>query len=134
CTWNNRNRWAEDQTWLAWDDPEVPPEEGQTTEIIFMNGGAEYHRITGLTGNSHEFHIVETTKRLEELTLKFVSRRNGLESLQGMKIDLLLYMKGFGSDWGYLWGGWPTTDVLTDIESDLEGYLPTVEGSFEEND
>lgn len=133
CTWSRRNRDSEDQVWLAWDDADVDPEDGQTTEIIATIGeGEEIARITGLTGTSHQFNIIETTARFTRIKLKFISRRphpdipEGIESLQGMSIDLRLYYKGYGSDYGYLWGGWPEGGALTEIEDvDLVGRLPT---------
>lgn len=131
CTWNRRNRDAEDNVWLAWDDDDVPPEDGQTTELIFLAGGTEVSRVTGLTGTSYTFDIVETTARMLNMSVKFISRRphpdipEGIESLQGMEIDLKLYIKGYGSDWGYLWGGWPEGLVLTEIEDfNANGLLP----------
>ena len=132
CSWSRRNRNAEDQVWLAWDDPDVPPETGQTTEIIILAGDEEVDRITGLTGTFYDLDLIEHTARYTKLKLKFVSRRphpdvpEGLESLQGITIDLELYMKGYGSDWDYLWGGWPEGTVLTEIEDvELMGRLPT---------
>lgn len=132
-TWSRRNRFAEDQVWLAWNDADVPPEEDQTTEIILSIGGEEFDRITGLTGTSYTLNLIEKTARFTNLDIQFISRRphpdypEGITSLQGVTINLKLYMKGFGSDWGWLWDGWPAGPVLTDIEYDAENYLPTAE-------
>jgi len=128
CTWSRRNRWAEDQTWLAWSDPDVPPEDGQTTEIILLRGSEEINRFTGLTGTSFTLNIIETTAQMLDMKLRFISRRDGFESLQGVEIALKLYIKGYGSDWGYLWGGWPEDPFLTGIESDMTGLLPGTKG------
>lgn len=136
--WSRRNRFSEDLSWLAWNDADVPPEPGQTTEIIVRAGAKEIARITGLTGTSYDFDIAQYTYTLTKITLEFISRRphpdipEGIVSLQGIKIDLLLYIKGYGSDWDYFWGGWPYTDTLTEIEdADLIGLLPTVAGTVE---
>lgn len=130
-TWSRRNRFSEDQYFYSWDEADVPPEDGQTTEIaILLPNGQEINRITGLTGTSYELDIIAWTGQFRDVTLRFVSRRNGLESLQGIEMRLLLYWKGYGSDWGRLWGGWPGNGVLTTIEDDdnMVGRLPTVQG------
>lgn len=108
CTWSRRNRNMEDQVYFRWDAPDVPPEDGQTTEIVILTlAGEEVGRIVGITGTSYDLPLFETTARMENLKLRFMSRRNGLESLQGIEIGLKLYLKGYGSDWGYAYGGWP---------------------------
>ena len=132
-SWSNRNRTMEDAVVRRWDDGDITPEPGQTTEIIVYAGTAEVGRITGLTGTTHEFDLIATTYQFERLKLKFVSRRDGFESLQGITLDLALYIKGYGSDFGMLYGGWPhsTEGVLTAVnESDL--MLPglTAEGEI----
>lgn len=132
CTWSRRNRWAEDNVYLAWDAGDVPPEPDQTTSIIVLVGDVETGRISGLTGTSHNFNIVATTETFTRLKLKFISERNGLESLQGIEIGLELYLKGYGSDWGYLWGGWPNEFALTIIEeNDAVGLLPRTSGNVD---
>lgn len=119
-TWSHRNRKMEDNVFMRWDAASVPPEDGQTTEVIVMDRGYIVERISGLTGTSYTLNIEATTARLERLTIKVVSRRNGLESLQGIEIGLYLYIKGFGSDWGYMWGGWPENPYLTDIDAAID--------------
>lgn len=133
-TWARRNRFAEDQVWLAWNDPDVPPEDDQTTEIIIMLGDTEIDRVTGLTGTSYTLPLMEKTARYTDMNFKFISRRphpdypDGITSLQGVVINLKLYMKGYGSDWDYFWGGWPEGTILTDIDDfDVQGYLPTAD-------
>lgn len=111
CTWSRRNRHMEDLVYFRWDDADVPPEDGQTTTIILLDGNAEIGRIEGIAGTSYDLELTKTTAQLEELNLKFISVRNGLESLQGIKIGLKLYLKGYGSDWGRLYGGWPEEPI-----------------------
>lgn len=131
-TWVRRNRFSEDLTWLAWNDADVPPEDDQTTEIIIMLGETEIDRVVGLTGTSYTLNIMADTAQYTDMNFKFISRRphpdypEGITSLQGMVINLKLYMKGYGSDWDYFWGGWPAGPVLSVIDDfDVEGLLPT---------
>lgn len=82
----------------------------------------EIARISGLTGTSFDLDIYDYTMQFEDLAIQVMSERDGLESLQGVVIDLSLYIKGYGSDWGYAWGGWPGTQNLDTISGDT--YLP----------
>lgn len=132
CTWSRRNRWSEDNVYLAWDAGDVPPEVGQTTTIIFKVGSVETSRITGLTGTEHTFNIVATTETFTRMSMKFISERDGLESLQGIEIGLELYLKGYGSDWDYLWGGWPSDFALTIIEDNAaRGIRPQTDANVD---
>jgi hypothetical protein len=128
-TWSRRHRMMEETVVFPWDGPDILPEDGQTTEIIVYRGmsddAPEFTRITGLTGTSAQFDIIANTGQMEDFCLKFVSRRDGLESLQGIVIQMRLYEKGYGSDWGYVYGGWPTGPGLSYIEGEIE--LPGIE-------
>lgn len=140
CSWSRRNRFTEDKSWLAWDDADVTPEIDQTTEIIIYAGDEEIDRIVGITGTSYDLDLTAHTGRLTSLRLKFISRRphpdvpEGLESLQGVTIKLRLYYKGFGSDYDYLWGGWPDLEenFMTDIEdANMVGLLGRMDGELD---
>lgn len=143
-SWANRNRKMEDSVVRRWTDGDVTPEDGQTTTILIFgssrtsaggSGGSmgpppgtaphpwgEIARISGLTGTSFDLDIYDYTMQFEDLAIQVMSERDGLESLQGVVIDLSLYIKGYGSDWGYAWGGWPGTQNLDTITGDT--YLP----------
>lgn len=150
-SWANRHREMEDTIFRKWDDGNVAPEAGQTTEIIVFAGlnrapapgvvdpaqSGEITRITGLTGTSATFDIRLETAQYEALTLMFISRRNGLQSLQGMCINLKLYFKGYGYDWGWMYGGWPDGTILTTIDDSphpqqMPGFTSTGEVLVEE--
>jgi hypothetical protein len=123
-SWSRRNRFLEENVVLPWDGGDVMPEDGQTTSILVMSGpdgtGKIISRIDDLTGTSTTFDIIVETGTLTGMSLKFISVRNGLESLQGHAINLALYIKGFGSDWGYLYGGWPKIgNIGTEFSGDL---------------
>lgn len=110
-SWSNRNRLLEDSVYRRWDEPSVVMEEGQTVEVCFWwsapgNAIPKERRVKGLTGTSYQIDVFETG-RDEQIPIKFVSVRDDLESLQGMERNVRLYRKGFGSDWGYFYGGWP---------------------------
>ena len=108
-SWSNRHRKMEDSIIRRWDEGDVAPEDGQTTEVILLAGDdTELHRYAGLTGTQTTLQIpVELSGQVESFKIKVVSRRNGMESLQGLTINLRLYRKGYGSDYGYFYGGWP---------------------------
>lgn len=108
-SWSNRHRKMEDSIIRRWDEGDVAPEEGQTTEVILMDSSEkEIYRWTGLEGTRTTLQIpVELSGQIENFKIKVVSRRDGFESLQGLTIDLRLYRKGYGSDYGYFYGGWP---------------------------
>lgn len=108
-SWSNRHRKMEDSIIRRWDEGDVVPEDGQTTEVILMDSDEkELHRWTGLEGTRTTLQIpVELSGQIENFKIKVVSRRDGFESLQGLTIDLRLYRKGYGSDYGYFYGGWP---------------------------
>ena len=106
-TWSNRNRNTEDSITRRWHDANVLPEDGQTTEIIILspNGQTEYGRVTGLTGTSYELEDSFYAPH-EDVLIEVISKRDGLESLQGHRIRLTLRTKGFGADYGMGYGGW----------------------------
>lgn len=131
-TWSNRNRTAEDTHWLSWDDEDVPAEDGQTTEIVVeTKGGTEITRIVGLTGTSYDFDIREHTGQFREVWIKFVSKRNDLYCLQAIRIGVKMYWKGYGSDFGAMWGGWPELAIMTQIaDQEVFGYLGVADGTI----
>lgn len=105
-TWSNRHRMMEDAVARRWDDVAITPEDEQTTEIILMDkDGVEISRIVGLEGNSATVAIDDFGPR-DEGRIKVVSRRDGLESLQGHELFVKFQPRGFGYDYGFGYGGW----------------------------
>lgn len=99
----------EDSVVRRWDEADVLPEDGQTTDLIitYIGGGTEtVERVTGLTGTSYTIQV-ENTGQIERLKIKAVAMRDGLESFTGHEITVQLYKKGYGSDWSHFFGGWP---------------------------
>lgn len=85
-TWENRNRLLETSQVLAWDGGSVTPEAGQTTTITTLTlGGAVISTIDGLTGTSHSLPI-STFGGAGNARVRFTSKRDGFESLQGHEI------------------------------------------------
>lgn len=139
-TWARRNRTLEDARVRLWTDPDVEPEPGQTTTILifgsrmatFGEGGSmgpptgpeekpwgEIGRIDGIVGTYHDIDIWAYTQQYEDLAIQVMSQRGEFESLQGLVIDLGLYVKGFGSDYGYAYGGWVPDDSVNRIKGVL---------------
>ncbi|MDQ0317729.1 phage tail protein [Amorphus orientalis] len=117
-TWSTRHRKMEDAVYRRWDEGDVTPETGQTTEVCFWAaepGGYEEleRRVRGLTGSSYSIDIYGTGQ-VEAFPLKVVSMRSEMESLQGIEENVRLYKKGYGSDWGYFYGGWPNPGAPDD--------------------
>ena len=78
-SWANRNRLTEDSVILKWNESTVPPEPGQTTEIILRNlNGDPIQTYTGLTGTSYTFNLPGTGRYF----LEVLSRRDGMTSFQ----------------------------------------------------
>lgn len=108
--WSNRNRFLEETVYRRWDDATVSMEDGQTVELCFWwsppgEASEDERRVKGLTGTSYSIDVFKTGQ-VERIPIKFVSKRDDLESLQGYETEVILYRKGFGSDWGYFYGGW----------------------------
>jgi hypothetical protein len=135
-TWSRRNRKLEDSVVYRWDDADLLPEDGQTTSILVYGGpdatGPLVDRIDGITGTDYDFSIIEHTATLTNLSLKFISQRDGYDSLQGLVLNLDLYIKGFGSDYGWLYGGWPASALATHVGAEIELPGITVEGVINE--
>ena len=105
-SWARRNRLMEDRIFRRWDDVDVSPEIDQTTVIFAIGSRGNRQVIQGLTGTSHSIDVWLTGQD-EKWTFRFFSMRDGLLSLQGHELEINLYPKGFGSDYGYYFGGWP---------------------------
>lgn len=55
--WANRNRIVETVTVLGYDEPEVAPEQGQTTSLEFWVQGVLHDRVEGVSGSFFDFDI-----------------------------------------------------------------------------
>jgi len=104
-TWSNRNRLLEDTVVLGWTDATVAPEAGQTTTIrVYHPNGTLLTTHAGLTGTSFSIPIAS----FDDYALgdvEVISVRDGLESLQGLRIRVKVRPFGFGDEWGEDWGG-----------------------------
>jgi hypothetical protein len=103
-TWANRNRTMEDVVVLDWDDATVIPEVGQTTSILILHPTtrAIANRVDGLTGDSYELTAGEFAG-LGSAIVKVIAVRDGLDSLQGHEIKVLI-AGGYGFAYGYNYG------------------------------
>ena len=103
-TWNNRNRVMEDSVILDWDDATVAPESGQTTSILIADPvtGTVANRIDGLTGTSYALSTGDFGG-LAFGRVKVISRRDGLDSLQGHGITVRV-KSGYGYAYGLGYG------------------------------
>lgn len=103
-TWSNRNRLTEDSQILLWTDGSVTPETGQTTTITVTDvDGNVTDTITGLTGTSYDVPLASFGGRSTGI-IRVTSERDGLESLQGHEITVLV-ASGYGYAYGYNYGG-----------------------------
>lgn len=110
-TWSNRNRLLEDSIYLKWTDPGVPMEAGQENVIALQGGAATPKFIQQGSSESYSLDVGQSG-RSNELWITYYSfLHTGVAerrlSLQAYQPKCLLYPKGYGSDWGYFWGGWP---------------------------
>ena len=115
-SWSTRNRTTEDTIYTKWNDTTVNPEPNQTTSICTDYNTSNEKRIRNLTAEQYVVDVFKTG-RMETYHLKFIAERkfgedHSLDSLQGIEPTAYLYKKGFGSDWGFFYGGWPDEDIF----------------------
>lgn len=103
-TWANRNRLMEDAIILDWDDAPVDPEDGQTTTALILNPEtrAVVNRVDAGSGNSFALPTGEFAG-LSRGIVKLVATRDGLDSLQGYEISVVVN-GGYGYAYGYDYG------------------------------
>ncbi|MEY9098905.1 hypothetical protein ABIA24_001814 [Sinorhizobium fredii] len=94
--WARRNRVTEDSQILAWDASDVTPETDQTTTITVMDADRNVLEIhDGITGTSYEvplssFMDGSPAAVVTSAIVRVTSERDGLESLQGHEINVVL--------------------------------------------
>jgi hypothetical protein len=103
-TWANRNRVMEDAIVLDWDDATVDPEDGQTTTALIIDPatGNVVNRVEGLTGVTYELSTGDFAG-LTRGIVRLVATRDGLDSLQGHEISVLVN-GGYGYAYGFDYG------------------------------
>lgn len=103
-TVSERNRLTEDAVVLAWDDATVTPEVGQTWQMVLMEEDrTPITTIVGLTGTSYSLDPAEFAGANRGI-IRFEAERDGLISLQGFEITVILNA-GYGIGYGYNYGG-----------------------------
>ena len=86
-TWETRNRLQEATIYTPWQGGSVTPEEGQTTTIeVYDSEGVLETSVTGLTGTTYD--LPTTALSGGEMTVRFLSERDGFASLQAWDIAL----------------------------------------------
>lgn len=105
-TWNTRNRLLEDTAILDWDDADVAEEAGQTTTVQAINsdGVTVDFEANGLTGGTYELPASSWGGGSSGY-VRVISKRDGLESLQGHMIRVILTDFGYGDAYGDNYGG-----------------------------
>lgn len=89
-TWANRNRITEDSQILAWDAATVAGEAGQTTNVYATDiDGNVLTANTGLSGTSYNLDPADFLGEGQGYIV-VKSQRDGLESLQGHRIHVLI--------------------------------------------
>ena len=115
-TFARRNRIMEETVVLDWDDPDVTPEVGQTTEIdiVGMDGVTVLKTIPGITGTSATVTISDIAPTLDEdsfanVRLDFYAMRDGIRSIQahGIRVKYVPVSTahGYGINYGRYYGG-----------------------------
>ncbi|WP_018235623.1 Ig domain-containing protein [Ensifer sp. BR816] len=94
---DQRNRLTEDSQILSWGAADVTPEDGQTTKITVMDADRNILAVhSGITGTSYEvplssfFDGGSPSQLVESAIVRVTSERDGLESLQGHEITIVL--------------------------------------------
>lgn len=105
-TWANRNRLTEDSQVRRWMEANVVPEAGQTTVIQIKDyAGNIITEHADLTGTSFNIPIASFGD-LSRGLVRVGSRRDGLDSLQAIEIEVVIQGRsGYGFDYGANYGG-----------------------------
>lgn len=105
-TWARRNRVVETGQLLAWDDPDVMPEDGQTTFIAFVdNAGNELRRYAGLTGTTFTVPRVDLFDLTDTAKIRVGSTRGDLDSLTCHEFSAsFAAVSGYGLRYGMNYG------------------------------
>lgn len=85
-TWANRNRQAEDNVVLTWDDNSVAPESLQTTRIKMYYVGIQFYDSGALTGTSFNLPLasISPDPSQTEWALHIYTERDGFESVRAV--------------------------------------------------
>lgn len=104
-TWAIRNRLTEPTQISKWDSNSVTPEVGQTTTVkVLAPNGTLLTSYSGLTGTSQVVTRAACGTG-NYATVRVVSVRDGIESLQGYEFTVRLSDAGYGYNYGSNYGG-----------------------------
>ena len=104
--WVRRNRLVESGQLLAWDDPDVAPEDDQTTFIAFIDStGEEVYRYSGIVGNTFTVSAAEVADLVSTTLIRVGSTRGGIDSFTGHEYETLFGLyEGYGLRYGRRYG------------------------------
>jgi len=104
-TWSNRNRITEDSQVMAWDDPGITPEVGQTVKITIRDASTNLveTEITGITGETYDIPRASFGS-LSRAIVIVTAERDGFESFQGIE-QFITLAAGYGFGYGLSYGG-----------------------------
>ncbi|MBK3745240.1 hypothetical protein G3A39_39335 [Paraburkholderia aspalathi] len=104
-TWATRNRTLEDTIALRWNETSVPPETGQTTTITVLDAvGNVLSTIDDLPGTGHDLPSSAFVGKSGGI-VRVTAKRDGIESLQGHEIRVMVAEGGYGLAYGLNYGG-----------------------------
>jgi hypothetical protein len=100
-TWANRNRLLEDTVPPQWTEGNVTPEDGQTTTIRVYEHDTDNLIVeyTDLTGTSHNVPYADMEGH-RNVDFGLIAERDGLESIQGIRIHVFFDFYGYGNNYG----------------------------------
>ena len=105
ATWSRRNRLTETETLLSWTASGVTPEDDQTVSIEIRDLlGTVVNTIDNLSTESYTFADYDFAG-LGLCYVRFISKRDGISSLQGHELLVRRLSGGWGYSWGFAWGG-----------------------------
>lgn len=103
-TFSTRNRITEDTTFLAWTEADVTEEDGQTTVVEMYNHDSNVLLAT-YTAVTSPFTVPDADyASANRIRLKVMSERDGLRSLTGLEVKVVVNGYGYGFGYGLSYG------------------------------
>ena len=110
-SWAHRDRITEDDQLIGHEVGNIGPEAGTTYIVrVYKANNTLVRTTSGIVGTTLAYTLAQAVDDLDALTdaapgyITLFSERDGLESMQGYRIDFSVKASGWGYAWGAAWG------------------------------